>query len=91
MKQTDVPKIASIIRAFLITTGPRSAREISEFIEFNDFKLGKQSFSAQQISRFIKYNRYPRTILEDIQNTDTKPIKYFIPGGETYVRRENHC
>lgn len=91
MKETDVPKISSIIRTFLITTGPRTAREISEFIDFNDFKLGKQSFSAQQISRFIKYNSYPRQILEDIQTTNTKPIRYFIPGGETYVRRENHC
>ena len=30
MKETDVPKISSIIRTFLITTGPRTAREISE-------------------------------------------------------------
>ena len=39
MNKRQIPKVKAIIRTLLLTTGPKSAREISEFIDFNNFNL----------------------------------------------------
>ncbi len=83
MNKRQIPKVKAIIRTLLLTTGPKSAREISEFIDFNNFNLGKQSISAQQISSLIKGDN--NGLLRDVKSTSDHVKKYYIPGRDVYV------
>ena len=84
MKKNQIPKIKAIIRTLLITTGPKTAREISEFIDCNNFQLG-QSISAQQVASIMKYDY--QGILKDVKTTNTHTKKYYITP-DIYVKNE---
>lgn len=75
--------IPAVIRAYLLSAGPKSANEIATFIDLNDFKLGKQSLSTLQITNLIKkYSLKDKSILSDIEKIppahSRAPVKYDI-------------
>ena len=88
VKATHKPKLKSIIKTYLICTGPKSAREISEFVDKHEFGFGKSSFSASEISRLLRYNY--DGILRDLKVIDGNPKKYYF-SSDVYVRRDENC
>lgn len=77
-KYDDRIKIRCIVRTLLLTEGPKTSKELSQFIMFNGFKLGKSNVSTQTINHIIRLDKKDNGILRDVEVTETVPKKYYI-------------
>lgn len=58
--------------------GPKTSKELSKFIMFNGFKLGKSNVSTQTINHIVRIDKKNNGILRDVEVTETVPKKYYI-------------
>lgn len=79
MKKEDKFKIKCIIKTLLLIQGPKTAKQLIEFMTINDFGLGNTNVSYQFINRIVKADKLNHGILKDVEITSTKLIKYYIP------------
>lgn len=80
MKKGQAPKIQAIIKTYLILTGPKTSKEIYDFIANNDFRLGKSGITHQELATLLKGSWVTTDILHGLKKTNTKPKKYYFPG-----------
>lgn len=67
------------MRTLLLTQGPKTAKQLLEFINFNGFKLNTNGVSYQNINHLVRSDRACLGILKDVEVTETSPVKYYIP------------
>lgn len=79
MKQEDKLKVKCIIKTLLLIQGPKTAKQLIEFMTINYFGLGMTNVSYQFINKMVKADKFNRGILKDVEITSTKPVKYYIP------------
>lgn len=79
MRKEDKIKIKCVMRTLLLTQGPKTAKQLIEFISFNGFKLWNTGVSYQNINQMVKSDRLGKGMLKDVKITDTEPVKYYIP------------
>lgn len=78
-KYDDRIKIRCIVRTLLLTDGPKTAKELSQFIMFNGFRF-QGNVSTQTINHIVSLDKKSNGILRDVEVTKTKPRKYYING-----------